>query len=85
MGMDDIDFVFFHQANRYILEYLREKIGIPKEKFYMDLSRTGNTVSSSLPIALRDAMSTGLIEKGQKILLAGFGVGYSWGGTILQL
>lgn len=50
--MDNIDLFIFHQANQFILEHLREKIKIPKDKFYISIENFGNTVSSSIPIAL---------------------------------
>ena len=81
--LGDLDFVIFHQANKYMNEYLRKKINIPKEKFYLNLLHTGNTVSATIPIAIKDALDNKLIKKGDKVLLVGFGVGYSWGGTIV--
>lgn len=83
--MDEIDYVVFHQANKYILDYLRKKLKIPKEKFHIDLENTGNTVSSTIPIALADSLERGTIQKGSRVLLAGFGVGYSWGGTVVRI
>jgi len=79
LTIDDIDYVIFHQANKYMVDYLRRKIGIPKEKFYANMLHTGNTVSSTIPIAYSDALKNGMIIKGNKVLLCGFGVGYSWG------
>jgi len=84
-NLDDIDYVIFHQANKYINEYLRKKIDIPKEKYYLNLLHTGNTVSSTIPIAIKDSLDGKIIKKGDKILLAAFGVGYSWGGTIITV
>jgi len=81
--LDNLDFVIFHQANKYMNEYLRKKIDIPKDKFYLNLLHTGNTVSATIPIAIKDVLDNKLIKKGDKILLVGFGVGYSWGGTII--
>ena len=75
--IDDFDLCVFHQANKFILEKLYKKIGIT-EKGVISLSETGNTVSSSIPLVLEEIMK----EKGEKklsILLAGFGVGLSWG------
>ena len=83
--LDDLDFVIFHQANKYMNEYLRKKIDIPKDKFYLNLLHTGNTVSATIPIAIKDALDNKLIKKGDKVLLVGFGVGYSWGGTIITI
>jgi 3-oxoacyl-[acyl-carrier-protein] synthase-3 len=82
---NSIDFVIFHQANKYILEYLRKKIKIPPEKFFMDMEETGNTVSATIPVAILSATNKGLVKPGDKILLTGFGVGYSWGSVVIEL
>jgi 3-oxoacyl-[acyl-carrier-protein] synthase-3 len=82
---DDIDLFVFHQANKYMLNFLRKKIKIPEDKFYYYMEKVGNTVSSTIPIALKEAFNEKRISSGNKVLLAGFGVGYSWGGTILEI
>jgi len=82
---DEIDLYVFHQANRFILENLRDRLEIPEGKFYIDVEETGNTVSATIPIALRNALGKGHIGEGSKVLIAGFGVGYSWGATVLRL
>lgn len=84
LQLDTVDFFLLHQANKYMLEFIRKKIKIPIEKFYNPLSYTGNTVSSSIPIAMKQAVIEGCISAGQRILLAGFGVGYSWGATLIE-
>lgn len=84
-NLDEIDFVIFHQANKYILEYLQKKMKIPDEKFYIDMEETGNTVSATIPIALASARQKKLIKAGDKVLLTGFGVGYSWGSVIVEI
>jgi 3-oxoacyl-[acyl-carrier-protein] synthase III len=83
--LDDIDFVIFHQANKYILEYLRKKLKIQENKFFIDMEETGNTVSATIPIAIHSARQKGLIKSGDKVLLTGFGVGYSWGAVIVEI
>ncbi|MBK7107103.1 MAG: ketoacyl-ACP synthase III [Ignavibacteriae bacterium] len=85
ISMDEIDLVIFHQANKYMLETLRKKINIPETKFYYFIENVGNTVSSTIPIALANAINEKRVLKGSKIMLVGFGVGYSWGGTIIEL
>jgi 3-oxoacyl-[acyl-carrier-protein] synthase-3 len=80
----DIDVFVFHQANRYMLEHLRNRMGIPPEKFLITMSHCGNTVSSTIPIALKQAQTDGTIKPGALALLAGFGVGYSWAATLLR-
>lgn len=82
LTLDDIDLTVFHQANKYMLEFLRKKITLPKEKFFINMAGIGNTVSNSIPIALKDAQYQNLFHG--NILLCGFGVGYSWGGCILE-
>ena len=79
----DIDWFVFHQANRFMLEHLRKKLSIPVDKMIYFHQSTGNTVSSTIPLALEDARQRGVFKAGQKLLLAGFGVGYSWGGCLL--
>jgi len=81
--MSDIDLFIFHQANKYMLNFLRKKIKIEQEKFYLCMEDVGNTVSSTIPIALKEAINEKRIIKGNQVLITGFGVGYSWGGTIL--
>jgi 3-oxoacyl-[acyl-carrier-protein] synthase-3 len=68
-----------------MIEHLRKKIGIPKEKFYVNMLLTGNTVSATIPIAFDDALKNGKISKGDKVMLCGFGVGYSWGAVIVEV
>jgi 3-oxoacyl-[acyl-carrier-protein] synthase-3 len=80
----DIDLYIFHQASYYMLESLRMKMEIPPEKFYYCLSETGNTVSSTIPIALKHAIVEGKIKGGSTVLISGFGVGYSWASAVLK-
>ena len=82
---NDVDYYIFHQANAHILRRQREILDIPEEKFYINLEKYGNTVSSTIPIALKDALETGKVKRGQKIMLIGFGVGLSWGATIVEI
>lgn len=84
LSQEDIDLFVFHQANKFMLDYLRKKIKISPDRFFVFMEHCGNTVSSTIPIALRQALLEGKIKKGSKVLIAGFGVGYSWGGTILH-
>jgi len=84
-NLEEIDYVIFHQANKYMIEYLRKKIKIPKEKFYINMLYTGNTVCATIPIALKDCLNNKIIKTGDKVLIVGFGVGYSWGATIIEI
>ncbi|MBK7866192.1 MAG: ketoacyl-ACP synthase III [Ignavibacteriales bacterium] len=85
LAIDDISLFVFHQANKYILEHIRKKMGIPEDKFYYFMENCGNTVSSTIPIALHHAMKEKNLKDGDKIMLLGFGVGYSWGGCLLTV
>jgi 3-oxoacyl-[acyl-carrier-protein] synthase-3 len=76
--LEEIDLFVFHQANRYMLDYLRRKIKVPQEKFYVAMGHCGNTVSSTIPIALKHAQMEGRLKPGDLTMLVGFGVGYSW-------
>lgn len=83
LSKEDIDLFVPHQANKYMLTTLRKVYGVPKDRFYINLENTGNTVSSTVLIALKDAFEQGLVNKGDKVLIAGFGVGYSYGSCVL--
>lgn len=80
---EDVNLFVFHQANKYMINFLRKLISIDKEKFYVYLEKVGNTVSSTIPIALCEAQKEGRLHG--NILLAGFGVGFSWGGCIIRV
>lgn len=82
LSKDDIQLFVFHQANKYMMNYLRKLLEIEADKFYYYIENVGNTVSSTIPIALYEARKEDKIKG--NILLAGFGVGYSWGGVILK-
>jgi len=84
LAIDDVDLFVFHQANRYMLEHLRDKLKVPPEKFVLALGHCGNTVSSTIPIALAEAAGRGLLPPGALVMLVGFGVGYSWGATLIR-
>lgn len=82
---DQIDYYVFHQANKFMLNTIRKVCMLPKEKFYINLTTTGNTVSSSVLIGLKDCLDRGILKIGDKIMITGFGVGLSWGGTVLKI
>lgn len=84
LKLEDIDLFVFHQANRYMLEHLRKRMKIPEDRFQISIGHCGNTVSASIPIALKGAWSEGRLKTGFRIMLVGFGVGYSWGATLLN-
>jgi 3-oxoacyl-[acyl-carrier-protein] synthase-3 len=81
---ENVDHWVFHQANRFMLEHLRKKLGVPPEKFPILMSHCGNTVSSTIPIALSELQKQGKLAAGQTLALVGFGVGYSWAGALAR-
>lgn len=64
---------------------MKNKIKLPNEKLLVDFSHCGNTVSSTIPIVIESAIIQGKVGKGHRIMLVGFGVGYSWGATFVEL
>ena len=81
--MENIDLWVFHQANKYMINYIRKMLEIDKARFYIYMEHVGNTVSSTIPIALCDAREQGRLKG--NVLLAGFGVGLSWGATVIKI
>jgi 3-oxoacyl-[acyl-carrier-protein] synthase-3 len=81
---DEIDVFGFHQASKLTLDSLIKALKIDTQKVYMNLDRVGNTVSASIPIALKDAEVNGCLKRGDLLLLSGFGVGLSWGSLIMK-
>lgn len=81
---DDVDYYVFHQANKFMLNTIRKVCVLPKDKFFVNLEETGNTVSSTVMIGLKQCLEAGTIHEGMEVMVAGFGVGLSWGGTILK-
>ena len=83
LAKEDIDMFVLHQANRYMLDFLRNKMDIPEDKFYIFMENVGNTVSNSIPLCLVEARKENRLKG--NVLLCGFGVGYSWGAVILKM
>ena len=84
LSMEDIDLVIFHQASRLTLDLLNRALRVPSSKQFSNIAHIGNTVSASIPIALRDAEIQGVLKPGMQVLVVGFGVGLSWGATLLR-
>ena len=80
-----IDTYIFHQANRYMLDRLRELCQLENARYFNNMRMRGNTVSSSIPIAVLDALKEGFLKAGESALLVGFGVGLSWGACRLLI
>ena len=84
LAKEVIDYYVFHQANKFMLNTIRKVCVLPKDKFYVNLTETGNTVSSTVLIGLKECIDNKSITAGMKVMISGFGVGLSWGGTILH-
>lgn len=84
LGRDDIDFFVFHQATRYMLDELVRKCKLPPDRVPYAFEMVGNTVSSTIPLVLEDLILSGRIKTGHRLMLVGFGVGYSWAGGIVR-
>ncbi len=83
-NIEDVDYFVFHQANKFMLEHLRKKIKIPENKFCLAYEDHGNTVSATIPIAMKQSLSRKDICQGDLVMLVGFGVGFSWGATFIR-
>lgn len=84
LSQDDINYYVFHQANKFMLSTIRKFCVLPKDKFYINMEEVGNTVSSTVLIGLKDCIERQVIKPNDTVMIAGFGVGLSWGGTILR-
>jgi 3-oxoacyl-[acyl-carrier-protein] synthase-3 len=85
LTIEDIDLFIFHQANLFLIDTIRNKMKIPEEKVFNYMELVGNTVAATIPIALSEAIKQGKAKQGDRVLLAGFGVGLSWAATIVRL
>jgi len=81
---EELDFLIIHQANNRILEAAARFAGVPLEKLYVNVHRYGNTSAASVPIALHEALSEGLIAPGDKVFLCSFGAGVTWGAALVE-
>ena len=82
--MEDIDHVVCHQANARIIRHVYRAMHWPAEKFFMNMEKLGNTSAASIPTALYDMQQQGRLQRGERLILAGFGGGLTWGGCILS-
>lgn len=85
LEMDDVNLHVYHQANIFLANLERRKLKIPQERYYCNIEHVGNTVSSTIPIALCLALQDGTIKDGFNILSVAQGLGYTWGGFVLKI
>lgn len=81
---DKIDYFVLHQANGQMLDFIRKRLKLSEDKFIINIEEIGNTVSATIPIALKQMFDENKFSEKQQILLGGFGIGYSWGGTVIS-
>jgi 3-oxoacyl-[acyl-carrier-protein] synthase-3 len=84
LRIGDVDLFLYHQANLRILETVRDLLGIPSDKVYVNLDRYGNTSAASVPMALAEAVASGRVQVGDRLLMGAFGAGYTAGAAVLE-
>ena len=84
LTVDDIDQFVFHQANIRIINSVQKQLGIPEEKTYVNIERYGNTSAASVPMALVEAVASGRVKQGDRILMVAFGAGYTAGAAVWE-
>ncbi|AZC27859.1 ketoacyl-ACP synthase III [Pseudomonas sessilinigenes] len=82
--LQDVDHFVFHQANKFMLDTLNRRLKLPEEKFVREFEHCGNTVSSTVPIALKESLLKGSLKEGDMVVCVGFGVGLSWAACTVQ-
>jgi 3-oxoacyl-[acyl-carrier-protein] synthase-3 len=84
LDLQDVDLIIPHQANIRIIDHVAKKLKLPKEKFYVNVERTGNTSAASIPIALCDAVEAGRLRPDNNIVFVGFGGGLTWASAAVK-
>lgn len=82
--LDNIDYVVCHQANQRIIDNVRKKYDADEQKFFVNLQKYGNTSAASIPIALEEMMTAGILTEGTKVIAVGFGGGLTWSSALLE-
>ena len=84
VGIEDIKCIIPHQANQRIISAIGERLGAREDQVFINLQKYGNTSAASVAVALDEALQTGKIQRGDKILIVAFGAGLTWGATVLE-
>ena len=84
IDLQKIDRCFFHQSSLLTLRFIQKKFKVPKEKMMISVEKYGNTIESALPLVMFDAIQSGKLKRGDKILLSAFGIGFSWISTVME-
>ena len=85
LTLDDIDMIVAHQANKRIIDKAAKTLGVDHDKMFINIDHTGNTSAASVPIAIDEAIKTGALKKGDTMITAAFGAGFTWGGAVIKL
>lgn len=84
-SMENIDYVICHQANGRIIDYVEKKYRAYHTKFYRNIETYGNTSAASIPIALNEMLEKGLLKEGNRVIMVGFGAGFTWSSCLLTI
>ena len=84
LTIDDVQFIVPHQANLRIIKYAAKRMGLPLERFQVSITHTGNSSSACIPMTLCDAYANGSIHPGDKVVLVGFGGGFTSGAVLYE-
>ena len=84
LDISDIKYIVPHQANMRIIKDSARRLHVEMDKFFINLDKHGNTSAASIPIALSEMSDQGLLQRGDKIIVAGFGGGLTWGGALIE-
>ncbi len=85
LNISEIDQIICHQANERIISRVQKRLEIPEEKMYMNLQNYGNTSAASVPLVISEMFDKGLLRKGMRVIIIGFGAGLMWGGMYIEL
>ena len=85
LTVEDIDLFVFHQASKLVLDSLEKLLRLPYDKNFRNLTEVGNITSASIPVALKNALEDGRLKRGDRIVISGFGAGFSFGSAILEM
>lgn len=85
LTLEEVDYVVCHQANERIIDFIRKQLRAPEEKFFKNIGRYGNTSAASIPIALAEMEEQGLLTENKKLVLVGFGAGFTWGSLLVEV
>ena len=84
MSIDDVDYFLFHQASKIVMDNIVRKLSLDEEKFLINYQDYGNTVSCTIPILLKQKIDAGIVKRGDKLMMFGFGVGFSYGACLVE-